>query len=359
MKPWLVGNILLSFVSFNLYSCPLDEDTSKKIEKPVRIHEYKLSNIATQSFKSLCATSTLDPYINPIECTKAAKEWIEASFPKEILESIQGMHSLQGADVIILHQFPIDDFIPETPRNGCRPIRPTSLNGSSQSKGYVSEYALLGLCGYLGANPTFDEDEKDGTPINQIIPVKDQRYILTPSSLGSKINFLPHTENVYQDPPLKFFELLALRGDPKVTTTVIPLASIMGYIKKHYTPEIYAWVTQQIQLNQFVMSTGPSFEGRIIQKQLPILSLEGKDFIFRLNLNEGRTIGINNEAQKVIIFLKEITENKGFLNTLTTRFILKQGDLLLFNNWRVMHARDAFEIDENNWRWLQRVYCQI
>lgn len=51
------------------------------------------------------------------------------------------------------------------------------------------------------------------------------------------------------------------------------------------------------------------------------------------------------------MLLSEDFEAHCFLN-----INLKKGDLLLFNNWEVMHGRGAFEIDQENWHWLQRCY---
>lgn len=349
MFRFLFKLIILHAYFFNFSRCSdLNHLLLQTFEKPVKFSEYTLSDDTANNFKVLTRDFQADPYYEPKLCTEIVREWIGEVFPEDLTKEIVGMHKQNGTDVLMIHNFPVDDFIPETPRDGCR----TTL------KGNISEYALLGLCGLLGAYPVFDEAEKDGLPISQIIPVNNTRDIVSASSMGSKVKFLPHTENVYQNPPLKFFELLALRGDPKVSTTVIPFSSIMSYIKINYGIATYNWIIEQLQLNQYVMFTGPSFKDKVIEVALPIISFQNDEMVFRLNLNDNRTIGKNEEAKKVIDLFREVTSNLKFLESLATKFVLKKGDLLLFNNWRVMHSRDAFDIDESNWRWLQRIYCQ-
>ena len=61
----------------------------------------------------------------------------------------------------------------------------------------------------------------------------------------------------------------------------------------------------------------------------------------------------------LLIILPEYCQSAEFLLNNKTSINLQQGDLLLFNNWEVMHARDAFKLDKNNWRWLQRIYMML
>lgn len=197
--------------------------------------------------------------------------------------------------------------------------------------------------------------EKLGTPIHQIIPVNDDIHKAQASSFGSQVEFLPHTENVYQIPPLKFFTLLCLRGDPKVATRIIFLNDILSFIQIE-SPEKYHKIVEDMKKSLYTMTSGPSFQASRIEEVLPILeeTVTGET-IFRLNVNPGRTDGVTEEAAETVQFLKDVILSKKF-SPFYQSIHLKKGDLILFNNWKIMHSRDSFEIDPMNWRWLQRCY---
>lgn len=278
--------------------------------------------------------------------------------PKDLIEIILRMRNNNDPVVLMVHNFPVDDHIPQTPRTGDCP--PNKFTDPENGKGFVSEICLLGLCSMLGAHPDFDENEKDGTYIHQIIPRDDKKSINEISSYGSAMAFGPHTENVHQDPALKFFSLVGLRGDPKVDTSVILLDDILSYLKNNL-PEgkTYEWFINQMEKN-YIQKTGPTFGKHQSSIFAPILksSLNG-ELKFKFNTTNDRTVGCDEDSLFVSEFIKNMLLSKEFQEHCFTNFNLKKGTLLLFNNWEVMHGRSGFKIDYENWRWLQRCYFAL
>lgn len=343
--------ILLSLFLFLSASLYPNHISIRKINNQT-ILEYTLDPQVTEEFNALFTNQELDPYKEWDFYKKFAKEALEKVLPADLKEIILSMRHSNYPTALIVHNMPIDTHIPPTPENGIRPPTIKEVGG----KGYVSEGCLLGLCSMLNAYPDFDENEKDGTYINQIIPRDDQKSKRVASSNGSEVPFYAHTENVYSVCPLKFFSLLCLRGTPGVLTSMIFLEDILSFLKETKQEHII----NEMKKPQFFMKSGPSFEGTEKREELlPILDERNGETIYRFNANPGRVVGIDENAESVVDCLRSILKSSEFLDARKVSINLQKGDLLLFNNWEVMHARDSFKIDKNNWRWLQRCYFML
>lgn len=315
------------------------------------IIEYTLSADVAENFNRALSEIDRDPYINWEFYRLFAQEVLLKLLPENLMQIIFCMRHSNKPTALLLHNAPIDDYIPPTPEDGHR----------SFEKGFVSEAFIFSICSLLDAYPEFDERERDGTMINQIIPRNDIKSIATHSSYGSRLDFDPHTENVYQEPPLKFFSLLCLRSDPKVATNVIFLDNILHYLKTHLpSGKSYEWMLEEMSKDQFYQKTGTSFLSHFHAVTGPILgrSKEGER-VFRFNTNDNRTQGINDDALLVSEHLKAMIMRPDFKKQYYSKIVLQKGDFLMFNNWEIMHGRDAFEIDRSNWRWLQRCYFML
>ena len=314
--------------------------------------DYTLDEQVSKDFNELINVETKDAYKNWDHYKVVAKEALERVLPQDLKDIIYNMRHTNVPTALVVHNMPIDNVIPQTPQNGIRP----PVTGEVDGKGYASECTLLGLCSMLDSYPDFDENEKDGTYINQIIPRDDAKSKAVASSNGSEIPFFAHTENVYSPKPLKFFSLLCLRGDPKVSTSMLFLDDILAAIKADGKEDMI----EEMKISQFIMKSGPSFEGRGRRLiTLPILEQIDGERIYRFNANLDRVEGANDRAKEIVAYLTNLLKSKEFFDSSKISVTLSKGDLLLFNNWEVMHARDAFKIDKNNWRWLQRCYFML
>ena len=329
--------------------------------------EYTLPDSVKEEFRRKLVNFKTDIYQNCNSHIDESSTVLKSVLPVDLVSVIQSMKDRNEPTALVIHNMPIDEYIPPTPQNGNKPpVKQFDKAGKeiydNNSKGLVSEASILGVAGLLDAIPDFEDQEKDGACIHQIIPRDDPKSKAQESSFGSEIPFEPHTENVYHEPPIKYFALECLRADPKVATSIIFLDDILAFAKDNMPDGMsYEWFVEQLYKPQFSMRTGPSFENSDgVQRTLPILSITEKgERLFRLNLNKGRTVGLTPEAIKIINFFKNIFANQSFKENYITKIYLQTGDFLLFNNWEVMHARDAFKIDQDNWRWLQRCYFKI
>ncbi len=107
------------------------------------------------------------------------------------------------------------------------------------------------------------------------------------NSTGSKVPFKPHTENVYNQRSVHFFALITLRGDPKVSTSLIFFRDILMHARFHLPLRwTYEEFISEISQPNFRMKTGPSFEhGGGLDLIAPIMSESTQgQLIVRLNL---------------------------------------------------------------------------
>lgn len=331
--------------------------TVRKIKTQI-IVEYTLDESISVFVNEELQNVNINPYENWEFYKNISKEVLLKYLPNDLIEIIKSMKNNNETAVLIIHNFPVDSVIPKTPQTGDCP--PNKFNDPINGKGFVSEICILGLCSLFGAHPDYDENEKDGTYIHQIIPRNDGKSMSEISSYGSSIAFGPHTENVHQEPALKFFSLLGLRGDPKVNTNIILLDDILEYLKNNL-PEgkTFEWFIEQMK-KDYIQKTGPTFgryQGSIMA---PILTInKNGERKFKFNTTNNRTVGCDEDSCFVANHIKEMLLSKDFKQKCFTNLNLKRGTLLLFNNWEVMHGRDAFQLDPENWRWLQRCYFAV
>lgn len=361
-----INSFLLIFlaatISFGATFAPLTSSNDGKIVvrkvKTQTIVEYTLDASVSEAVNKELQDASVCPYENWEYYKEISKHILMRSLPQDLIEIILRMKNNNEPAVLIVHNFPVDEFIPETPRSGDCP--PSKFIDPIHGKGFVSEISLLGLCSILGAHPDYDENEKDGTYIHQIIPRNDAKSIGEISSYGSAIAFGPHTENVHQEPALKFFSLLGLRGDVKVDTSILLLDDILDYLKNNL-PEgkTFEWFMDQMG-KDYIQKTGPTFGKHQSSILCPILTITEKgERKFKFNTTNNRTVGCDEDTLFVSDFIKNMLLSDELQKKCFTNINLKRGTLLLFNNWEVMHGRCGFNIDPNNWRWLQRCYFAV
>lgn len=352
---FMVKHLLLVFISLLLLRC----DAFSYVQHGNQVvMEYTLDPMVSIKVNADLKDEQIDPYTNWEHYKKRSKEVLLACLPQELINVILAMKDENKPAVIIIHNFPVDEIIPATPKTGDCPT--SKWQDSVNGKGYVSEASILGVCSILGSHPDCDENEKDGTYIHQIIPRDDVKSKGEISSYGSAIPFGPHTENVYDPNALKFFCLLGLRGDPRVNTNIMLLDDILFYLQTHL-PEgkSYDWFLEQMK-RDYIQKTGPTFRENQKYLMAPILTiLSDGSRQLRFNTTNDRTEGIDEDSRFVANFIKDMLLSEDFQTNCFLNINLKKGDLLLFNNWEVMHGRGAFNIDQENWRWLQRCYFAL
>jgi L-asparagine oxygenase len=292
----------------------------------------------------------IDLYTKFDICAEIAENALKNSLPYEVKAALNKFRSEKSCGSIYLQNMPVDEVIPPTPEDGSRCL----------AKENLSEACILGITRILKTKLHKEEKERDNQYFHQIISTLDRPN--ERSSYGSTMDIDFHTECIQQNNPLEYLLLLCLRGDPKVKTSIVVIEKVLNFIKNSLLSETeYNWFFEQLKKPQFLMSASSSFKsGEDLNRALPILEERVDRRIFRLNINDGRIVGLTPEGMKVIKIFKEVFSAIGNSRELQKEFVqeyyLKKGDMLIIKNWEALHRRDAFTIDKENWRWLQRVY---
>ncbi|MBD2485597.1 TauD/TfdA family dioxygenase [Planktothrix sp. FACHB-1365] len=268
------------------------------------------------SFKDLWETAQeLVPYLKPIE--------------KEVRQVTQP----GGIPWTVIQNLPIDEELPPTPTDGKRP----------NDKGWVSELVLLAVLHIAGLLPLAFEQEKNGQIIHEIAPVPGLSH--TQSNSGrvplSWHADLGHLQSKYRP---EFLLLLGLRNPAETKTWIAPIEEITEKLQRQ-SPDSDRILRQSRYRPQSPDSF--NYNGNLIlSKSQPLISTneEGYDEVVG---NLSNIQALDDEAKAALETLKNLLKPP-----IAKSVILKPGSLLLFNNLRCLHARDAVFSD----RWLQRVY---
>ena len=276
----------------------------------------------------------LDPY----ECFKQSSTTagfvLNQKFNPGLLKEIHNVRN-HKLDCLIIKGLPISfDILKDTPISDSVP----------QGKDFVSEMVLLGLSKILNTRPYLNIEEKDGSIIQQVIPLANREN--TASGGGFKKAFHSHTENVHEESPPDLFMLICLRGNEHAQTTFISIEQLMAGLP--------TWVREGMKKRDFIFRTGPSYS-KTFKRRGSILDLnESNQWEIRYNANPGRIEPCNYQAQKVMAFLDTFLQDKRNLNFIC----LEKGDCIILNNKRALHGRTTFKDDvySPQKRWLQRIY---
>lgn len=299
------------------------------------IRTIKLSNEShfSQQFNGLPNFLNLNPYDNFREVMAKTAPFMSYNLDPRVHNVIKGL--IDGKDdALLIEGLPVSLFgLPHTP---CTDRKP-------EKKDYLSEYILLGLSSLLQSTPLINKHEKDGSIIQQVIPISGKEN--EQSGLGSRTAFDLHTENIHEFNPPHFFMLLCLKGDKNAMTTYIPVERVLN--------DLPYWLVKELLQPQFIAKTGPSYN-KIQELRTSVLSSNKQgDLNIRFNSDPGRMYGINTSSEKVLtVFRKHLSEIQPNLIN------LKTGDCLIINNHKALHGRTAFEVSttNENRRWLQRIY---
>lgn len=297
----------------------------------------RISDDNKQKFIKFVEGRSENPYKDYISVQEEAAEVLRGIIPKDTRE-ILGNFGRKGLPLVILQNSPV------VGSNGLPPT-PTSSK-TSESKDFVSEFWILGLSGLIGAKPFITENVRDGSVINQLIPL-DPKSI---SGSGSKLVFDFHNEIVHEPHTPDFFLLLCLRGNPFAKTQFCFIEDIIRSLP--------AKIVEELQKPDFLMKSGDKSVFKDAKDfRCPILTRdESGNFEIRLNLSPNRCEGLTDAAKFALAYTSQCIRG----NTPVHSIALSQGDTALISDKKLLHSRTAFDENqkinpEDDKRWMQRM----
>lgn len=238
-----------------------------------------------------------------------------------------------GRPYTVIKNLPIDPELPPTPLDGKHPA----------DKGWVSEITLLAMLHLAGLLPLAFQQEKQGQIIHEIAPIRGFSH--TQSNAG-RVPFAWHADNGHLQRQFRseFLLLLGLRNPGETKTWIADVGDVMEELQRKF-PECDRILRQA----RFRMNSPQSFDyngNSILTKPQAFITTNQQGYE-EVTGNLGNIQALDQEAKTALetfaSFLKP---------PITKSVVIKPGTLLIFNNLRCLHSRDAVLSD----RWLQRVY---
>lgn len=210
---------------------------------------------------------------------------------------------------------------------------------------------LLTLHCKLNIFPIVYEGENDGRLIRHVAPMqKSQSHI---SSQGSVYDFDMHVDNpdlsILGDknfiiPSPETLSLFCARNPQNIPTNIVRLDDILNLLNYNDI--------SLLSDNVFEVKRPDSFEEQNVKvKNLPVLNFYQGKYYSRFDSHNIFTS--SKEHQYALDKFRNIANN----NTFTSQLVLRQGQCIIFNNQRVLHARKSFKPNfDGNDRWLIRIF---
>lgn len=297
----------------------------------------QISDKSKREFINFVQGESANPYQSYFSVQEASSDALRSIIPKDSQKTLAEFGK-KGRSLILLKNSPIvgNEGLPPTP----------DLSQIPGNKDYVSEYCMLGMAGLIGAKPYLIEEVRDGSVINQIIPLDPESI----SGSGSRKVFDFHNEVVHEQYPPDFFLMLCLRGNHQAKTNFVDLTDIVEFLPPK--------VLEELQKPHFLMRSGDKNVFKEAKEfQAPILTRnKAGEFEIRLNIAPDRCEGLTDDAKVALDYVSHCVRNK--ISVLNIG--LEKGDALFINDRKMMHSRSSFDetkIDKEDEgkRWVQRM----
>ncbi len=304
------------------------------------LQEIHISYAESQTFASMVSADPFDSEAAADRCSIFANQ-AENSLAAEKINQINKFPR-SCHDALLIRGFQPDRNIPETPYEDVSCHRQFPLLTAS----------ILAIFGMMGIHPVAYAGEERSSYIRNISPYRQAEQ--SKSSHGSKIKLGFHVDNPHlplASEPLKgvsacpeFLCLMGARCEPNAPTKIISLKSILAKM-----PD---FLRDQLSAPDFAAKRPESFGESIqIASGLPLIAPDG-DGGFLTRYNEASVRG---QSPAVSFFLHLFSALIGAERP--TDILLRPGDLILFKNQKVLHARDQFSPRYDGAdRWMLRIF---
>ncbi|MFT4219100.1 MAG: TauD/TfdA family dioxygenase [Microbacterium sp.] len=264
---------------------------------------------------------------------QAAKAALEEADP-ETVELIQQFARAEVPDGgILFHGMVVDqDTMGESPQD------PVAFEHKDRDPD--TEAALLAFASVAGEVFSFARQHR-GALIQNVSPVPGHEYDAVGTGSRSLLDW--HSEDAFDDAHPQFVGLLCVRGDERVQTALAPVDRIP------LSAEDEAVLRQPRYMHGIDKASGGTGRPEDGVQGPALYGDDGKRFV-RIDMDCAAAVAGDDEAAAALQSFHDGADNAGIYVT------LGEGDILLFDNRRVMHARTPFEPRyDGTDRWLQRV----
>lgn len=203
-----------------------------------------------------------------------------------------------------------------------------------------TEAALLAFAAAAGEVFAFARQHR-GQIIQNVSPVPGHEYDAVGTGSRSLLDW--HSEDAFDDAHPQFVGLLCVRGDERVQTALAPVDRIP------LSEEEESVLRQPRYMHGIDKASGGTGRPEDGVQGPALYGEDGKRFV-RIDMDCAAAVTGDDEAASALKTFHDGADKAGIYVT------LGEGDILLFDNRRVMHARTPFEPRyDGTDRWLQRV----
>jgi len=279
---------------------------------------------------------TTSPYDEPEEFMLDLYPSFVGRLPRNTIKAIRRFkEDPKATGYLVLRGFPVDPDLPPTKNDGSR---------NPDKKTYVSEGCVLGTSLFLGEAYCMEQVKK-GLLVQSLTPVEAQFSSQSNEGYGTELRM--HTEFAFHPFRPHFFVLFCLRPDIKGESLTYVT------INKHVVRMLSLEDRQNLSNPNFIIESPQGFMApQVSTVRKPILI--GPDELPELVLAlHSKIIAPSPECDVSLKKLASLIESNQI------GLHLRQGDLLLIDNRKVMHGRSVFTCAfDGSDRWLQRTHIR-
>ena len=214
------------------------------------------------------------------------------------------------------------------------------LEFQNQDRDPVTEATLLALAGTAGEIFAFARQHA-GAQIQNVAPVKGHEYDAVGTGSRGLLDW--HTEDAFDDAHPHYVGLLCVRGDVNADTALAPIDRVV------LSPEDERILREPRFLHGIDKASGGTGRPEDGVRGPVLYGEDGERFV-RVDMDCAAAVEGDEEAAAALRRVHDAADAARIAVN------LKAGDLLLFDNRRVLHARTSFEPRyDGTDRWLQRV----
>lgn len=277
--------------------------------------------------------------------------------PFRVRAFINDFRSLElPAGVGLISGYPIDDDkIGSTPRHW------KLRAGVSRA---LEEEMLFILCGSLLGEPLAWATQQDGHVIHDILPIEGHEHEQLGSSSRELLTW--HSEDAFHPYRCDYLGMLCLRNNQGVATNVASIDSVLldpDEVEVLFEPRFTICPDEShLRKNKSAPTSAAPLEGnleaayeridamRLNPEKLAVLYGDRRAPYLRLDPYFMRRLEDDEEAQRALDGLVEK------LGAQLHELILRPGDIVFMDNYRVVHGRNPFDARyDGTDRWLKRI----